>query len=247
MQKKTKYLKRKKLFCQIHKHRKKTTSSSTERSSLLNHSSIIQSSRGVTLPEVSVPVANTVLTQDVMTKVKHQTGLLYPDWWQAAYLRSAVSGLGDEFVGDRPLFPPCVASSSSRGFYSMVQPKRYISQAKNPCWFETKADKTILYCIPYFYVAGVAKCGTSDLYRRIRLHPDVMRGTMKEYHWWDRSRFDDPEMNRDGLPFKDYSMMVTGDVGIDVVFNELKTNGTSVKIFGDGYHHTSGIFTTGLC
>lgn len=76
------------------------------------------------------------------------------------------------------------------------QPKRYISQAKNPCWFETKADKTILYCIPYFYVAGVAKCGTSDLYRRIRLHPDVMRGTMKEYHWWDRSRFDDPEMNR---------------------------------------------------
>lgn len=37
----------------------------------------------------------------------------------------------------------------------------------------------------------------------------------------------------DGLPFKDYSMMVTGDVGIDIVFNELKTNGTSVKIFGN--------------
>lgn len=28
-------------------------------------------------------------------------------------------------------------------------------------------------------------------------------------------------------------MMVTGDVGIDIVFNELKTNGTSVKIFGN--------------
>ena len=41
-------------------------------------------------------------------------------------------------------------------------------------------------------MAGVAKCGTTDLYRRIRIHPDVMRGELKEYHWWDRLRYGAP-------------------------------------------------------
>ena len=47
---------------------------------------------------------------------------------------------------------------------------------------------------------GVAKCGTYDLYRRLRLHPDIMKGVLKEYHWWDRARFGD--VYGDDLPIK---------------------------------------------
>ncbi|KAL4640961.1 carbohydrate sulfotransferase 15-like isoform X1 [Arapaima gigas] len=44
-------------------------------------------------------------------------------------------------------------------------------------------------CLPYFYIIGQPKCGTTDLYNRLRLHPEVMFTTMKEPHWWTRKRF----------------------------------------------------------
>jgi hypothetical protein len=42
--------------------------------------------------------------------------------------------------------------------------------------------------VPYFYLAGVSKSGTSDLYDVIARHPDVIR-TGKEQHWFDRDRY----------------------------------------------------------
>ncbi|XP_037638814.1 carbohydrate sulfotransferase 15-like isoform X2 [Sebastes umbrosus] len=45
-----------------------------------------------------------------------------------------------------------------------------------------------LRCLPFFYIIGQPKCGTTDLYHRLRLHPDV-RSTTKEPHWWTRKRF----------------------------------------------------------
>lgn len=44
-------------------------------------------------------------------------------------------------------------------------------------------------CLPYFYIIGQPKCGTTDLYDRLRLHPDVKFTTFKEPHWWTRKRF----------------------------------------------------------
>ncbi|XP_026872606.2 carbohydrate sulfotransferase 15 isoform X2 [Electrophorus electricus] len=44
-------------------------------------------------------------------------------------------------------------------------------------------------CLPYFYIIGQPKCGTTDLYDRLRLHPDVRVTTLKEPHWWTRKRF----------------------------------------------------------
>jgi hypothetical protein len=49
---------------------------------------------------------------------------------------------------------------------------------KNPCWYtqETattttnKKDEKELVCLPYAYVLGQPKCGTSDLFERIRRH-----------------------------------------------------------------------------
>ena len=61
--------------------------------------------------------------------------------------------------------------------------------SKNPCWFEWNGKKDILKCVPYFYIAGVPKAGTSDLFNRVRGHPSVMAGGSDTYFWWDRLRY----------------------------------------------------------
>ncbi|XP_054655425.1 carbohydrate sulfotransferase 15-like [Dunckerocampus dactyliophorus] len=46
-----------------------------------------------------------------------------------------------------------------------------------------------LRCLPYFYIVGQPKCGTTDLFRRLLLHPELRFNVMKEPHWWTRRRF----------------------------------------------------------
>ncbi|XP_041803992.1 carbohydrate sulfotransferase 15-like [Chelmon rostratus] len=45
-----------------------------------------------------------------------------------------------------------------------------------------------LRCLPYFYIIGQPKCGTTDLYSRLRMHPEVQSSIIKEPHWWTRGR-----------------------------------------------------------
>lgn len=59
---------------------------------------------------------------------------------------------------------------------------------KNPCWFEEET----LRCLPYVFVIGVKKCGTSDLFYRLSLHPDFIRPGFKEAQWFARGRFKRP-------------------------------------------------------
>ncbi|XP_036078262.1 carbohydrate sulfotransferase 15 isoform X2 [Rousettus aegyptiacus] len=64
-----------------------------------------------------------------------------------------------------------------------------------------------LRCLPRFYIIGQPKCGTTDLYDRLRLHPEVKFSAIKEPHWWTRKRFGIVRL-RDGLrdryPVEDY-------------------------------------------
>ncbi|XP_041803824.1 carbohydrate sulfotransferase 15-like [Chelmon rostratus] len=45
-----------------------------------------------------------------------------------------------------------------------------------------------LRCLPYFYIIGQPKCGTTDLYSRLRMHPEVQYSIIKEPQWWTRRR-----------------------------------------------------------
>ncbi|XP_078478764.1 LOW QUALITY PROTEIN: carbohydrate sulfotransferase 15-like, partial [Lampetra planeri] len=45
-----------------------------------------------------------------------------------------------------------------------------------------------LRCLPYFYLIGQPKCGTTDLFKRLKLHPDLRFNLIKEPHWWTRRR-----------------------------------------------------------
>ncbi|XP_046578781.1 carbohydrate sulfotransferase 15-like [Haliotis rubra] len=54
-------------------------------------------------------------------------------------------------------------------------------------WMELRRGKT-LRCLPYFFIIGQAKCGTTTLFNRIVQHPDVAPHAVKETQWIGRIR-----------------------------------------------------------
>ncbi|XP_041377424.1 carbohydrate sulfotransferase 15-like [Gigantopelta aegis] len=74
------------------------------------------------------------------------------------------------------------------------EPINFLPNFRNPCWQHRK-NKTAIRCLPYFYLAGFPKCGTTDLYERIFLHPGTAAGTIKENYWMIKARFQLPGIN----------------------------------------------------
>ncbi|KAK2139495.1 hypothetical protein LSH36_1749g00003 [Paralvinella palmiformis] len=59
---------------------------------------------------------------------------------------------------------------------------------KNPCWFEANRSAEGLRCLPYVYVLGVAKSGTSSLYNNLLSDDHITKGQRKEIFWWGNVR-----------------------------------------------------------
>ncbi|KAL0964790.1 hypothetical protein UPYG_G00329000 [Umbra pygmaea] len=74
----------------------------------------------------------------------------------------------------------------SRRFKTVFE---YLKNAFREHLYHDRGKNYRLRCLPYFYIIGQPKCGTTDLYDRLRLHPDVRFTTFKEPHWWTRKRF----------------------------------------------------------
>ena len=52
-------------------------------------------------------------------------------------------------------------------------------------------------CLPFVYLIGQPKCGTTDLRDRLRRHPQVASGGMLSAgHWWSRMRYPPPSPGR---------------------------------------------------
>ena len=65
----------------------------------------------------------------------------------------------------------------------------YLPNFKSPCWVaEMELNHFELHCLPYFFIAGFSKCGTTDIYRKLVKHPQIMRG-LKELNYWNRRLF----------------------------------------------------------
>ena len=60
---------------------------------------------------------------------------------------------------------------------------KYLQNFKNPCWFQGK--NTSFKCIPYFYLLGVAKCGTTRIYYELIRHPDIVAPNKKDIFFWN--------------------------------------------------------------
>ncbi|XP_063819375.1 carbohydrate sulfotransferase 15-like [Pseudophryne corroboree] len=70
-----------------------------------------------------------------------------------------------------------------------------------------KGHQYRLRCLPHFYIIGQPKCGTTDLYDRLRLHPNIHFSVIKEPHWWTRRRFGIMELDepfQKPFPLEDY-------------------------------------------
>eukprot|EP00756_Hemistasia_phaeocysticola_P062615 Hpha_TRINITY_DN6067_c0_g1::TRINITY_DN6067_c0_g1_i2::g.63352::m.63352/K08106/CHST15; N-acetylgalactosamine 4-sulfate 6-O-sulfotransferase len=63
-------------------------------------------------------------------------------------------------------------------------PARYEPQFRSPCWRQGGR----LRCLPAFQVLGVSKCGTTDLFDKLRSLHLVGAATNKGPHWWDEDR-----------------------------------------------------------
>ncbi|XP_060591157.1 carbohydrate sulfotransferase 15-like [Ruditapes philippinarum] len=76
-----------------------------------------------------------------------------------------------------------------------MKPIRFLPNFKNPCW---KAKDGLLndgkvHCLPFFYLLGVKKSATTDLFSRISKHPDICRPSFsKECQWISSRRFGAP-------------------------------------------------------
>ena len=68
---------------------------------------------------------------------------------------------------------------------TLKTPLPFLKEYKNPCF---KDEHSKLYCLPYFFILASQKSGTSDLYRKVVLHPQIS-SNKKEFHWWNRARF----------------------------------------------------------
>ena len=59
---------------------------------------------------------------------------------------------------------------------------------KNPCWKDI-VNESGIHCLPYFFIIGAKKCGTTHLWSTIFSHPDVVGPGFKEAQWFARRRF----------------------------------------------------------
>eukprot|EP00057_Strongylocentrotus_purpuratus_P020638 XP_011675112.1 PREDICTED: uncharacterized protein LOC100888984 [Strongylocentrotus purpuratus] len=69
-------------------------------------------------------------------------------------------------------------------------PLTFSRQTRGQCWFVNDVNASAnqrMRCLPYFYVMGMPKCGTTDLYAKIVRHDSVVN-LLKEPHWWARKR-----------------------------------------------------------
>lgn len=64
-------------------------------------------------------------------------------------------------------------------------PFDFLPNYKNPCWLPAEANmsESAINCLPYFYLIGAPKSGTTDLFVRLKQHPEISNFLTKEPHW----------------------------------------------------------------
>ena len=57
--------------------------------------------------------------------------------------------------------------------------------------FQTRGESRELYCLPYFFIAGFPKSGTTTLHKVLQQHPQIIPPSNKEPQWWTRVPLED--------------------------------------------------------
>ncbi|CAL1528590.1 unnamed protein product, partial [Lymnaea stagnalis] len=81
-------------------------------------------------------------------------------------------------------------SMKSKAVYSLshqVTPQ-FLPNYKNPCWMDGPGEQRLM-CVPYVFLIGVQKCGTTDLHARLVAHPLIVPPREKEPQFLSRGAF----------------------------------------------------------
>ncbi|KAK3600484.1 hypothetical protein CHS0354_023583, partial [Potamilus streckersoni] len=78
-----------------------------------------------------------------------------------------------------------------------LERQTFLKNYRNPCYYE---NNSTLRCLPYFQIFGVCKSGTSDLFKRMLKHPQIVpnNGILKKETWfWTWKRHGNEGFHRD--------------------------------------------------
>ncbi|XP_064611903.1 carbohydrate sulfotransferase 15-like [Liolophura sinensis] len=158
-------------------------------------------------------------------------------------LTSTISRASDEpsnsTIGNGELYDSDILST---------RPINYLHSFKNPCWHErlkygsnVTESRGNFHCLPYFFIAGFAKCASTDLYYRVIAHPEVVPPRGKECHWWTRERFDPKSSLRSFEDYLSFLQPATDQIFIESErqhnkFNRLVTVDASGSTLWDNFY-----------
>ena len=98
-------------------------------------------------------------------------------------------------------------------------PDHFLEDYSSFCWYDTSSR---FRCLPRVYLAGMPKCGSTDLFWKLMSHPDIYHPNtigekpLKENHYWARTRIGKSRDFRTHskikkVPFKDYVDLMGGE------------------------------------
>ncbi len=124
---------------------------------------------------------------------------------QRELLRNMFGDLSESTHPDLVYRSPDEVRQKHSSIFAELPQDSFLNSLKNPCWYhevdrprwrefyDRKLESTLLLssdkinqknlvlsCLPYAYILGMPKCGTSDLFERLNRHPDVVMPFRKE-------------------------------------------------------------------
>lgn len=123
----------------------------------------------------------------------HTPALILP---QQATVKAAFGPLPDTDFSDLKYRGTAEIRSKYSKIFEELPTNGFEKEFKNPCWYNNVDGS--LECLPHTYLLGFPKCGSSDLFERLKLHPSIRMPHRKEVRWFTRGEFTTSNLPREG-------------------------------------------------
>lgn len=124
---------------------------------------------------------------------------MYSDEVMGQILSENLSDINNALCKLTGIFHPIFPNRSAHSVENIFKrtPHMFHNCMKNPCFYQRywvtieneRKNVKRLRCLPYFYIIGFPKCGTTDLWERLIRHPQIVAKHKKESHYIDDKRF----------------------------------------------------------
>ncbi len=178
----------------IHSSRREEDVEDVERDHRSKHRRNEGDKISVSLSNLPVPVSPYRTFPVHVIPPEHYDGLTAMPPSNRALIENAIGEIiGVDFPDLQYRTSSVVRESLPRIFHELPQ-YGFDPEYKNPCWARPlkegeSANLSPKACLPYAYILGQPKCGTSDIFERLKSHQDVIMPRRKEVRWFTRGEF----------------------------------------------------------